>query len=97
MSVLYLFLRGGMCQLHQKTLESNQCIKKKHCNGLVDSYRLVDKNRLSSVEKVTVRFVAKGRRVICDHVVKPALSRKQVGITPLSDTDIKRQVNLINS
>jgi hypothetical protein len=31
-------------------------IKKAHSNGQVDSHRLVDKNRLSSVEKVTVRI-----------------------------------------
>jgi hypothetical protein len=29
---------------------------------------LVDKNRLSPVEKVQVRLVAKDQRVVCDHV-----------------------------
>ncbi len=38
----------------------------KHFNGLVDFCRLVDKNRLSPVEYVTVRFVAKNRRNVCD-------------------------------
>ena len=31
---------------------------------------LVDKNRLSPVKKVQVRFVASDRRVVCDHVEK---------------------------
>ena len=34
----------------------------------VESKHRVDKNRLSPVKKVQVRFVASDRRVACDHV-----------------------------
>ena len=49
---------------------ANSYIKKAHSNGQVDSCRLVNKNRLFSVVKVQVRFVAKDRRDICDQPVE---------------------------
>ena len=50
-----------------------------HSNGQVDSYRLVDMNRLSSVVKVQLWFVAKDRRDIWDKPANGNAEREEMG------------------